>query len=233
MLGMTTYSATSARDRVRGRYNTLTKKQLRIQREDRDMKKSIAFAVIAAFAVADLILAPVPAEAQKKGQSMSVQHGIVVKSERVDISENKAPSGATMGGTIGLLTGGSSGYKRRRNAAIGAAAGGVLGAAGSTRQMGMMYTIETAGGATKVVTDQTEIHIGDCVVVETANNRANVRRVNREVCDPAAADVVKELEEEFQEEAAECASARAELAAAKTDAEFDRALMKVDILCNN
>ena len=36
----------------------------------------------------------------------------------------------------------------------------------------------------------------------------------------------------FQEEAAECASARAELAAAKTDAEFDRALMKVDILCN-
>ena len=51
--------------------------------------------------------------------------------------------------------------------------------------------------------------------------------------DPAAADVVKELEEEFQEEAAECASARAELAAAKTDAEFDRALMKVDILCNN
>jgi quinolinate synthase len=58
------------------------------------------------------------------------------------------------------------------------------------------------------------------VVVEMANDRANIRRVNREVCDPAAAEVVKELAEEFQEEAAECASARAELAAAKTDAEF-------------
>ena len=99
--------------------------------------------------------------------------------------------------------------------------------------MGMMYTVETASGAIKVVTDQTEIHMGDCVVVEMANDRANVRRVNREVCDPAAAEVVKELEQEFVEEAEECAMARAELAAAKTDAEFDRALMKVDILCNN
>jgi hypothetical protein len=131
------------------------------------------------------------------------------------------------------MTGRSSGYKRRRNAAIGAAAGGLLGAAGSTQQMGMMYTVETASGAIKVVTDQTEIHIGDCVTVETVDNRANVRRVNREVCDPAAQEVVKELDQEFREEAAECASARAELATAKTDAEFDRALMKVDILCNN
>ena len=49
---------------------------------------------------------------------------------------------------------------------------------------------------------------------------------------PAAADVVEELAEEFEEEAAECAAAKKELAAAKTDAEFDRALMKVDILCN-
>jgi len=197
------------------------------------MRKFLVFAVITGFVVVEMLLTPAPAEAQKKGQSMSVQHGIVIKSERVDISENKAPSGAALGGTIGLVTGGSSGYKRRRNAAIGAAAGGVLGAAGSTQQMGMMYTVETASGAIKVVTDQTEIHMGDCVVVETVDGRANVRRVNREVCDPAAQEVVKELSQEFQEEAAECASARAELAAAKTDAEFDRALMKVDILCNN
>ena len=197
------------------------------------MKRSITIAAIAAFVVAELLLTPAPAEAQKKGQSASIQHGIVVKSERVDLSDNKTTQGALVGGTIGLVTGGSSGYKRRRNAAIGAAAGGLLGAAGSTQQMGMMYTVETGGGSIQVVTDQTEIHMGDCVVVEVANDRANVRRVNREVCDPAAADVVKELNEEFQEEAAECASARAELAAAKTDAEFDRALMKIDILCNN
>jgi hypothetical protein len=200
------------------------------------MKKSIAIAAVITFVAVELILVPPPVQAQqkaKKGQSASVQHGVVVKSERVDLSENKAPKGAAVGGTVGLLTGGSSGYKRRRNAAIGAAAGGLLGAAGSTQQMGMLYTVDTGGGQIQVVTDQVEIHMGDCVVVEMANDRANIRRVNPEVCDPAAAEVVEELQQEFVEEAEECASARLELAAAKTDAEFDRALMKVDILCNN
>ena len=197
------------------------------------MKKTLVSSTAVVFVLSTLFVATPPAEAQKKGQSAKVQHGVVVKSERVDLSENKAPSGALVGGTIGLATGRSSGYKRRRNAAIGAAAGGLLGAAGSTRQMGMMYTVEIVGGSIKIVTDQTEIHMGDCVVVEETSQGANIRRVNREVCDPAAAEVVAELQDEFQEEAAECASARAELAAAKTDAEFDRALMKVDILCNN
>ena len=196
------------------------------------MKRSISIVTVVVFVVAGLMLTPGPAEAQKKGQSAKIQHGIVVKAERVDISENKAPSGALVGGTIGLLTGGSSGKRRRRNAAIGAVAGGALGAAGSTQQMGMMYTVEIAGGAVKVVTDQTEIHMGDCVVVEETSQGANLRRVNAEVCNPAAAEVVAELQDEFVEEAEECAMARKELAEAKTDAEFDRALMKVDILCN-
>lgn len=197
------------------------------------MKKTLVAATVAVFLLSALVLAPSPAEAQKKGQSAKVQHGIVVASQRVDLSDNKTTSGALTGGTIGLITGGSSGYKRRRNAAIGVAAGGILGAAGSTRQMGMMYTVQIASGQIKVVTDQTEIHMGDCVVVEETSQGANIRRVNAEVCDPAAADVVRELQEEFVEEAQECASARAELAVAKTDAEFDRALMKIDILCNN
>ena len=197
------------------------------------MKKHVIVLTAAVFVITSIAVAPAPAEAQKKGQSAKVQHGVVVKSERVDLSQNKAPSGALMGGTIGLVTGGSSGYKRRRNAAIGAVAGGILGSAGSTRQMGMMYTVEIASGSIVIVTDQTEIHMGDCVVVEETSQGANIRRVNREVCDPAAAEVVADLQDEFVEEAEECAMARAELAAAKTDAEFDRALMKVDILCNN
>jgi hypothetical protein len=173
-----------------------------------------------------------PVEAQKKGQSAKVPYGVVVKSERVDLSDNKTTKGALVGGTIGLATGGSSGYNRRRNAAIGTAAGAVVGSARSTTQMGMMYTVETAGGAIKVVTDQTEIHMGDCVMVEETSKGANIRRADPTVCMPAAADVDAELQEEFQEEAAECAAAKAELSAAKTDAEVDRAVMKIDILCN-
>jgi len=136
-----------------------------------------------------------PVEAQKKGQSAKVSYGVVVKSERVDLSDNKTTKGALVGGS-------------------------------------MMYTVETAGGAIKVVTDQTEIHMGDCVMVEETSQGANIRRADPAVCMPAAADVDAELQQEFQEEAAECAAAKAELSAAKTDAELDRALMKVDILCN-
>ena len=98
--------------------------------------------------------------------------------------------------------------------------------------MGMMYTVETAGGAIKVVTDQTEIHMGDCVMVEETSQGANIRRADPVVCAPDATEAVADLQDEFQEEAEECAAAKTELAAAKTDAELDRALMKVDILCN-
>jgi hypothetical protein len=200
------------------------------------MKRLFAITAVVVLVVAELVLAPVPVEAQqkgKKGQSAKIQHGIVVGSERVDLSENKAPKGALLGGSVGLVTGGSSGYNRRRNAAIGAAAGGILGAAGSKKQMGLMYTVEVTGGIVKIVTDQTEIHMGDCVLIEETAQGTNIRRVSDEVCSPAAAAVVAELEEEFQEEAEECASARRELAAAETDSELDRALTKMDILCSN
>jgi outer membrane lipoprotein SlyB len=197
------------------------------------MKRSISIVAIAVFVVAGLMLTSAPAEAQKKGQSAKIQHGIVVKAERVDLTDSKTTQGALVGGTIGLVaSSGKSGKTKRRNTALSAAAGGLIGSARSTTQMGMMYTVEIAGGAVKVVTDQTEIHMGDCVVVEETSQGTNLRRVNAEVCNPAAAEVVAELQDEFVEEAEECATARKELAAAKTDAEFDRALMKVDILCN-
>ncbi len=197
------------------------------------MKRSISIAAIVMFVVAELMLAPAPAEAQKKGQSAKIQHGVVVKAERVDLTDSKNTQGALVGGTIGLVaSSGKSGKTKRRNTALSAAAGGLIGSARSTTQMGMMYTVEIAGGTVKVVTDQTEIHMGDCVVVEETSQGTNLRRVNAEVCNPAAAEVVAELQDEFVEEAEECAMARKELAAAKTDAEFDRALMKMDILCN-
>ena len=197
------------------------------------MKRALIIATVVAFMGADVILAPTPAEAQKKGQSAKIQHGIVVKSERVDLNDSKTTQGALVGGTIGLVaSSGKSGKTKRRNTALGAVAGGALGSARSTTQMGMMYTVEITGGAVKVVTDQTEIHMGDCVVIEETGQGTNIRRVNAEVCNPASQEVVAALEDEFQEEAEECAAARKELAAAKTDAEFDRALTKVDILCS-
>ena len=85
--------------------------------------KEIQIVCVALIAVGLLLGGAGPVEAQKKGQSASIQHGVVVKSERVDLSDDKTTKGAKVGGTVGLISGGSSGYKRRRNAAIGAASG--------------------------------------------------------------------------------------------------------------
>ncbi len=41
------------------------------------------------------------------------------------------------------------------------------------------------------------------------------------------------IQEEMQEEAAECTAAKKELVAAETDEEVDRALRKISILCDD
>lgn len=179
-----------------------------------------------------LFMAAEPAEAQQKGQSAKISHGVVVGVEKVKLKNNDALKGALVGGTIGYAsTSGGSSSKKRRNTALGATAGALVGR--SPAEEGMLYTVNTVNSTIQVVTDQTEIHMDDCVVVEETSKGANIRRVSDDVCFPENQDVVDALESEFQEEAAECVAAKTELAAAKTDAEFDRAMTKVSILCND
>jgi len=171
-------------------------------------------------------------DAQQKGQSAKISHGVVVGAEKVSLKNNDALKGALVGGTIAYAsTSGGSSSKKRRNTALGAAAGGLLGA--SPAEEGMLYTVNTGSSTIQVVTDQTEIRLDDCVVVEETSKGANIRRMSSDVCAPQNQPVVEALEPEFQEEAAECAAAKSELAAAKTDAEFDRAMTKVSILCKD
>ncbi len=170
-------------------------------------------------------------QAQQKGQSAKISHGVVVGVEKVNLKNNDAAKGALVGGTIAYAsTSGGSSSKKRRNTALGATAGGLLGR--SPAEEGMLYTVNTGNSAIQVITDQTEIHMDDCVVVEETSQGANIRRVSPEVCNPQSQDVVDALEAEFQEEAAECSTAKGELAAATTDAEVDRAMKKISILCN-
>ena len=187
---------------------------------------------IGVFVVGLLVLGPGDVGAQQKGASAKISHGVVVGVEKVKLKNNDALKGALVGGTIGYAsTSGGSSSKKRRNTALGATAGGLLGR--SPAEEGMLYTVNTGNSAIQVVTDQTEIHLDDCVVVEETSKGANIRRVSDDVCFPHNQDVVEALESEFQEEAAECSAAKSELAAAKTDAEFDRAMTKVSILCND
>ena len=174
-----------------------------------------------------------PLMAQKSGQSIQIQYGVVVASKHVEEKSN-AGKGALIGGAIGLYAGKgkSSGTKFRR-----ATAGAVVGGATTKAVQGSLaareYQVRTATGITVIVSDQTEIVVDDCVIVETPNKgNANIRRVASTYCDPASAEVVAELQEESLEEAQECADAKTELASASTDDAVDRALRKISILCD-
>lgn len=179
-------------------------------------------------------LTSIQAFAQKSGQSMQIQYGVVVASSYVQ-EKSDAGKSAVVGGAIGygLTRNKSSGKK----AAATVAGAGIAGSAKSRSEgdrEARQYEVRTGSGIVVIISDQTEIQVDDCVIVENpGNTNANIRRVDDTFCDPASAEVVAELQDEMLEEAEECASAKRELAAADTDAAFDRALRKVEILCND
>jgi hypothetical protein len=174
------------------------------------------------------------AYAQKSGQSMQIQHGIVVSSSYVQEKSN-AGRAALVGGAVGY---GLTRNKSSSRKAVATVAGAGIAGAAKSRSEGSrearQYEVRTGSGTILIISDQTEIQVDDCVIVENpGNTNANIRRVDDTFCDPASAEVVAELQDEILEEAEECAMAKRELAAADTDAAFDRALRKVEILCND
>lgn len=188
------------------------------------------------FAIAiTLYLIATPALAQRKGAAVSVQHGIVVSAEQVEL-QSAAGKGALLGGAIGYATAsGQSKSKKWRNAIIGAGIGGAATAAAEKGVIVIAYTVETKSGKIQVATDQTEIRVGDCVVVEQSGDTANIRRVSAAMCDPASQQVVndKDIQAELQEDANECLQAKQALLAAETVEQIEVAKIKINILCND
>ena len=174
-----------------------------------------------------------PLLAQKSGQSIQIQYGVVVASKHVQQKSN-AGKGSLVGGAIGLYAskGKSSGTKFRRGTA-GAIAGGATTSAVQGSLDAREYQVRTSTGVTVILSDQTQIAVDDCVIIETPNKgNANIRRVASTYCDPASAEVVAELQDEMLEEAEECVAAKSELATAESDEAVDRALRKISILCD-
>lgn len=174
-----------------------------------------------------------PLMAQKSGQSMQIQYGIVVASKYVQEKSNTG-KGALVGGAIGLYAGkGKSSGTKFRRATAGAIIGGATTSAVQGSREAREYQVRTAAGLTVIISDQTQIAVDDCVIIETPNKgNSNIRRVASTYCDPASAEVVAELQDEMLEEAQECVAAKSELSAAATDDAVDRALRKISILCD-
>jgi outer membrane lipoprotein SlyB len=200
------------------------------------MRRTVGLRGIVVMLALSLVLATVPTVAQKKGATSTIRLGEVVDRKKVKLKDNSAAKGALIGGAIGLAAGsGKSGKDKRKRTAIGAGAGAAVGSRKKADE-GVEYTVKTAEGVLiKIVSDQTQIQRGDCVAVEESGGKANIRRMSQTACEPESKSLMQDpaMQEEMQEEAAECTAAKKELVAAETDEQVDRALRKMSILCDD
>lgn len=106
---------------------------------------------------------------QKSGQSIQIQYGVVVASKYVQEKSN-AGKGALVGGAIGLYAGkGKSSGTKFRRATAGAVIGGAATSAVQGSREAREYQVRTASGVTVIISDQTQIAVDDCVIIETPN----------------------------------------------------------------
>ncbi len=171
------------------------------------------------------------------GQSMSIQTGRVVQAQPVNL-QSRAGSGAAIGGILGYATTSSrhSSSRRVRNTLIGAAAGGIIASSAEGSLNGMSYTVEVNSGARiQVVTDQTQIQVGDCVNVEQAGRgTANVRRVSYALCEAVANNTLdSDIQAEISNYAERCLAAKDRLMDAETESQIEAAIRRVKILCDD
>ena len=173
--------------------------------------------------------------AQKSGQSATIKVGTVVSTERVNLQSDAAKT-AVLGGVIGYhaTSNSKSKSRKRKNAALGAAALGGATRIGEGDLTGTLYTVRMQDGSQmRVISDQNQVVPGDCVTVEQVRDNANIRRADPMLCEPETRQVMGDLEPELQEEAEECYTAKQELLNAESDEQASLAARKIAILCNS
>ena len=173
------------------------------------------------------------AQAQKSGQSIQISYGVVVGSKYVQESSDAGKS-ALKGGAVGLYSArDKSSSTKWASAAVGAGLAGRNKAKSEGSREAREYQVRTNTGVVVIISDQTEIQVDDCVQLENpGNTNANIRRVAGTFCEPDAAEVIAEVQDEMQEEAQECVAAKQEVLASETEETFDRAMQKMSIFCD-
>ena len=180
-----------------------------------------------------LVLGCMQTSAQRPGDSATLTIGIVERAQQVQ-HDAQAGRGALLGGAAGWAL--ARNQSSARQAAAAAAGAGVGAAARNQRQggMGMQYTVRTSqGSAVNIVTDQTQVRVGDCVSVEQTGDAANIRRVDDALCQPSSPAVIEQSTPALQAEADRCEQAKERLFAATTAEEVDVARQVMDIMCND
>jgi hypothetical protein len=165
------------------------------------------------------------------GQRTSVQFGTVRNVEQVPL-QSDAPAGAIVGGTLGLISSGG-GRNAPRNAILGAALGAGATAVAQGDRTGIAYTVEMLDGATtRIISNQSEIRVGDCVAIERVGDTNNIRREPKAYCERENQQAVQAVQQQSEAAAAHCEAAKEELVKASTPEAVDSASRKVNLLCN-
>jgi len=168
--------------------------------------------------------------------TITIEYGTVTTVTPVKLKSN-ATRNATIGGLVGLLTQArGSGGQRLAGAAIGAAVGGLATKAAEGDNMANSFAIDLTGGnRVKVVTEQKNIEVGDCVAVETGRH-TNLRRVSQVQCNPprnAHPGIDPQISKYEQEEANACHQAKEELLKASNEADINALTRKVQVICDH
>ena len=129
------------------------------------------------------ILTSATALAQKSGQSVQIQFGVVVAANYVQ-EKSDAGKAAVVGGAIGYgLTRDRSSSTKAASTVAGAAIAGSRKSKSEGDREAREYQVRTATGMVVLISDQTEVLVDDCVSVENAgSNNAKIRRVDPGNC---------------------------------------------------
>jgi len=168
-----------------------------------------------------------------KNTKIKIDYGVIKTAEPVTL-KSEAGKTAAIGGLWGLV-GGSDG---NRNDMIGGAAVGALlmglttKIAEGTREASAYEVEKEDGTIIKVIIDDKDILVGDCVAVESGK-MTNLRKVADDLCGAQVATKAdREIASEMAEDAQYCLSAKQQLLEAKTEEAVNSALKKVNVFCN-
>jgi outer membrane lipoprotein SlyB len=172
--------------------------------------------------VSTMVLVGSVALAQQAGQSVLLQYG-TVEGVKIVHDDGRRAGGAVIGGIAGAAI-------AKDHRGLGMLAGGLIGGSvqkHATAETLNQYTVKLSTGATLVVnSDQNDLIIGDCVVVEQGQY-TNVRRVSSINCH------LDQQPEHHVEAANNCQQAKDELNRADTNDEIEQAVIKLRTLCED
>ncbi|MGY1457787.1 MULTISPECIES: hypothetical protein [unclassified Luteimonas] len=165
-----------------------------------------------------------------RSQVSSIDYGRVTAVQPAPAnSRSSSNTGAIVGGMIGMSSGrGQRGANRAARTAAGAGVGHAIGNSGNSSRPGNFFTVRLVGGGdVRVLSDQGDIRVNDCVSVERGDFN-NIRRVGSVFCETPTAAAFGD----HRREADQCLAARRDLESARGDA-FDRAVVRVRAVCDD